>query len=148
MVALKTLSPETWALLSFGEIDVRCHILKHGGNARACADHYLSFVRFARKTHARIALWAPIATQPASVVSDKDYPALATVVERNNATAQFTHELMASEIPAISIFDLMIDERGGTRPETLWDGHHASRDLLPEALQRITSRLGLERLAA
>lgn len=139
--ALRGLPREAWALMSFGEIDMRCHVLAHGGPL-PCAERYLAFVREARALHDKIALWAPPATQPASVLSDEAYPAVGTVAERNAATAEFAAALSRSEFPVVSLLDLMIEERGGTRRETLdADGRHVSPSLLPEALNRIASRL-------
>lgn len=146
LAALGILAPETWALLCFGEIDLRCHVLKHGGPVE-CALRYLDFVREAKRRHARIALWAPTATQPLGVPDDEAYPCVGTEAQRNAATQTFGECLrstgLAHGVPVISILDLMLD-RWNTKPETLSDGRHASLALRPAAMARLRLALSLE----
>ncbi len=145
LAAIRWLAPQTWALLCFGEIDIRCHVLANGkAGPSECADRYLDFVREAMALHERIAIWAPTATQPTSMPDDELYPSVGTEIERNRATLAFTERLRGrASAPVISILDCMVD-RGLTKPETLADGRHASQSLRPIAAQRLRAALGID----
>jgi hypothetical protein len=140
-----------WVLLCFGEIDLRAHVLKHAAELGLRAsierliDRYLAFVVEARRIHPRIALWGPGASLPAGTPDNPDFPAIGSETERNEATVMFTALLEDRArrigVPFLSLLPLLIDERGGTRRELLYDGCHISQSLMPEARRLVADAL-------
>lgn len=142
-----------WAMLCFGEIDLRAHVLKHAaenglGPALAqLADRYIAFVVAARRIYPRLALWGPGASQPAGVLENPELPVIGSENERNVATAMFTALLEQRArpigVPVLSLLPLLLDDHGLTRRELLYDGCHISQVLMPQARGLLAERLGL-----
>ena len=146
-------SYDGWALLSFGEIDIRVHAVKHAANSgldlalERLVDRYVAFILKARSIYPRIALWGPGATQPEGAPPNLDFPANGSEKERNDATRMFT-ELLAARaraigVPMLSLLPMLIAENGLTRPELLFDGCHISQQAMAEAQQLAARTLGV-----
>jgi len=142
-----------WVLLCFGEIDLRVHVLKHAAESglragvETLVDRYVEFAAEARRIHSRIALWGPGASQPAGTPVNPAYPTTGSEKERNDATILFT-ELLAERargigVPFLTLLPLLLDERGLTRRELLYDGCHIGQALMPQAMRLVAESLDL-----
>jgi lysophospholipase L1-like esterase len=143
-------SYDGWVLFCFGEIDLRAHVLKHldvGANLAELVKRYMAFVMVARRCHARIALWGPGASQPEGSSDNPDFPSVGSEHARNEATARFTALLAerarAAGVPMLSLLPLLVDERGLSRREFLYDGCHVSQSMMPAARRLLSESLGV-----
>lgn len=146
-------SYDGWALLSFGEIDLRVHVLKHaaedglGAALAQLVDRYIAFVAKARRVHPRLALWGPGASPPAGAPDNPAFPATGSEAARNKATALFTSLIEQRArligLPYLTLLPLLLDEHGQTRHELLYDGCHMSQALMPQALRLLAETLAV-----
>ena len=146
-------SYDGWALLCFGEIDLRVHVLKHaaedglGAALARLVDRYIAFVTEARRIHPRLALWGPGASLPAGTPDNPAFPAIGSEAKRNEATALFTTLLEQRArpigVPFLTLLPLLVDEQGLTRRELFYDGCHIGQALMPQALRLLAETLAL-----
>lgn len=138
------LHDSTPVIFSFGEIDLRVHILKYA-KARECGfqkivdevlEHYLDFLRNMKRKGYRPIVWGPIASQPDDLCRyDKNFPRYGRMLERNNATKYFTRRLenlcREEHIGFLSIFNELIDANGCTKTNYYEDGCHLNQLAMP-----------------
>ncbi len=142
-----------WILLSFGEVDLRCHILKHAAQiglhqaVKRCVDRYLRFIDEAKAVYGRLGIWAPIASGSSGPAFNADYPTQGTEIDRNFATMLFTgllrKGLEGKGVPVLSVLDLMILDNGKTDGGYLRDGCHLSQAIVPYLVELADKHLGL-----
>jgi hypothetical protein len=154
--ALRDLASQSyggWALLCFGEIDLRVHVLRHAAkdglrpSVEALVDRYIAFVVEARRLFPRLALWGPGASLPDGAPDNPIFPASGRASERNAATRLFT-ELLEERaqrigVPVLSLLPLLLDEQGRSRRELLYDSCHIGQALMPQAQRLTGEKLGI-----
>lgn len=143
-------------LLSFGEIDMRAHVMKQAlsigivSAVRDITDRYVNFIDELRAFKLRLAVWAPIASPPYEIGSDftSHWPTIGTEVERNFATVLFTNllkkRLHPRNIPVLSLIHQLLHEDGTTIRGFLHDGIHLSQVLMPSAIDLVKKDIGLD----
>ncbi|MBF0183139.1 MAG: SEL1-like repeat protein [Magnetococcales bacterium] len=142
-----------WIMLSFGEIDIRCFVVKLAikiGLTQAvacCVRRYLSFVDEVRLLHDKVALWAP---PPSSDTYSVPYwLTVGSETERNYATVLFTEMLQKwSGVPVLSVLHLALLDNGlGNKevycPSKYPQYHLAPEKLLPFVLEMVQQKLGV-----
>ncbi|MBF0584591.1 MAG: hypothetical protein HQL80_10220 [Magnetococcales bacterium] len=137
-----------WIMLSFGEVDIRWHILRSAariGLAKAvgdCVDRYVAFIHELKQLHDKIAVWGPVASTNGAYT--ESFPAIGSVEERNYATLLFTALLQQnSGVPVLSVLASTILDNGRTNADLFFDGAHLSQKMLPYALDLAHHKLGL-----
>lgn len=139
-----------WVMLSFGEIDIRCHILKSAAEigmtnaVAACVNRYIAFTRELQQIHNKVAIWGPVASTNGEIYNP-ELPFIGTELERNYATVMFTEMLQQwSDVPVLSPLYPTLLNNGRTNTALLYDGTHLSQKVLPYALDLAHQKLGLD----
>jgi hypothetical protein len=145
-------------MLSFGEIDIRFHILKHAvtyGLEQAVltvAERYVSFIREIYQDWQQLVIWAPPASRADHTYVHPKTPTIGSQVERNFASIFFIDVLRMmlcdTKIPVLSLLPLLLCEDGTTKLDLLYDGAHVSQTLMPSALYELDKACGLKFTAA
>ena len=116
-------------VLSFGEIDLRVHVLKWAMENSTTIDEevtkliliYEEFLIFMKKHVKHIICWGPIATQKDGTPSCKVFPKFGPEIERNKATKLFNDKLeklcFKHSLKFVSIFDKLINNDYTTKTE-------------------------------
>jgi len=133
-------SNDTALLLSFGEIDLRVHVVKASlrdsisikESAINTAKRYTMFIDEILNLGWTILVQGPSANGEERALN-LDYPYSGSIVERNQATIIFNNELenycKQNSILFASLYDLSIDQNTfDTRSEYLSDGCHLHKD--------------------
>ncbi|MEO5353509.1 MAG: hypothetical protein H7835_09915 [Magnetococcus sp. XQGC-1] len=137
-----------WILLSYGEIDLRCHIMKSAvkigltNAVSACVDRYIAFIHELKKLYEQVAIWGPAGST--SLDSTTELPVVGTELERNYATILFTEMLrQRSGVPVISVLYSTLLENGHTNTHLTGDKVHISHILMPYAIDLVYQQLGV-----
>lgn len=133
-------SNDTALLLSFGEIDLRVHVVKASlrdfisikDSAINTAKRYIMFIDEILNLGWTILVQGPSASGEERALN-LDYPYSGSIVERNQATIIFNNELenycKQNSILFASLCDLSIDQNTFvTKSEYLFDGCHLYKD--------------------
>lgn len=141
-------------MLSFGEIDLRNHVI---GQSIAqnrpveeivgdCVESYRTAVERVLAAGHRAMIWAPPASRPDGAAYGHMFPTTGNEVERNAATRSFIQAMRAAMapigVPVISIFDEMISENLRTDGRYFMDSCHLNMAATPLAIAAM--RRGLE----
>jgi hypothetical protein len=145
-------------MLSFGEIDIRFHILKHAvehGLEQAVltvAERYVSFIREVYADWKQVVIWAPPPSRADHRYFHPKTPTIGSQIERNFATIFFIDVLRMlladTPIQVLSLLPLLLCEDGTTKLDLLYDGAHVSQTLMPSALYELDKASGLRFTAA
>ena len=129
----------TYILCCFGEIDIRNQVFKQVERQKVpyqkVVDDILhEYALFLQKMTARgykMICWGPVASQKDVWHGNKDFPAVGTELERNQATKYFNRQLekICADLGAtfVSIFDDLVDENGKTKEKYFMDPCHLSQ---------------------
>lgn len=127
-------------LFCFGEIDIRCHLIKQSKKqsiplsllVEECVNRYLVFVKEVKQMGFEVILLGPI---PTTNTFDPDYPYFGTMEERNSCTKLFNGILQKKsiqfEIDYICINKYLVDHNGQTKTEFFFDTIHLSKLSIP-----------------
>lgn len=129
--------PGSRIVCSFGEIDIRVHVLKQAELRRTSVEsviddileHYYTLLDRLKDRGYEVWCWGPIATQQDSNEQDELFPHYGSEAERNKASKYFNDTLekwcAGNGVGFMSIFEKMIDENFLTKTEYLSaDGCH------------------------
>jgi len=126
-------------ILSFGEIDIRVHLMNKCLNntqesvVNNCVNNYIKTINEIHSAGYKLIILAPIASTPYDVKID-NYTPVGTCFQRNKLTIAFINKLREKtkllDLPVISIFEEMIDENYQTVEEFLMDEIHLSSKYL------------------
>ena len=129
--------PGSRIICSFGEIDIRVHVLKQAELRKISVEnvvddileHYYTLLTKLKDRGYEVWCWGPIATQQDSNEQDELFPHYGSERERNKASEYFNDALKswcdANGVGFMSIFKAMIDENYMTKVEYLSaDGCH------------------------
>lgn len=152
---------EARVMLCLGEIDCRAHLLRQVRErgrdldevVEDCVERYFRAVWGVQARGFEVLVWNAIPSTVLEGEFDKEYPAIGTCEERNEAARRFNEAVRrrAGECGAtfVSIFDRLVDERGRTRAEFYRpDRIHLSQRAMPmalEALSAVATDLDLQR---
>lgn len=149
------ISPGSNVICSFGEIDLRVHVLKQAGLQgvsfqRVTEDilkHYAVLLEKLKSRGYHVYCWGAIATQKDSHEQDPMFPHYGSEQDRNRATEYYNMRLReycaGNGLGYMSIFDKMIDSDYRTKEIYLSDdGCHLSQRALPLAVEE-WNRCGL-----
>lgn len=115
------IKPGATIVMSFGEIDIRCHILKQIDvykSAYIVADNYIKYIKSISDKY-KVIIYSPIATGKDCGEIDKNYPRVGTEAERNTLTKIFNNIIKEAGIPYFSVFEEMISDNLETRNDFL-----------------------------
>ncbi|MFA7658007.1 MAG: hypothetical protein WCY19_01080 [Candidatus Gastranaerophilaceae bacterium] len=144
--------PNSILLLCFGEIDMRCHVVKQSKIQDKSIDEvvddvlqcYIQFVKYLQKKGYKIITWAPIASQKDTISKHSEFSKIGTESERNYATKIFSEKLnlFAAENKFIncSIYNKLVDENNLTIEEYIADKCHLSQKALPFMVEVLTEK--------
>lgn len=122
-------------ICSFGEIDIRTHILKYTDERSYkeivddTVEKYIDFLKWLRNLgNYRIAVWGPIASQKDIWEENPQFPRVGTEVERNTVTHYFNEKLSLeckkNGFGFYSIFSKLVDNNMKTKEEFILDKCH------------------------
>lgn len=145
----RELKPGDRVLLSFGEIDCRCHIPKTVMAGTPITDAVLLTIerlfKLTRHLGARdlqVAIWGPamVATMPTDVAGHP-LEAVGPLELRQEITRAFCEQLRqvgsTEEIPCVSLFGTFHKWNEPAPPESFCDGFHLSQQMMPRALRAL-----------
>jgi hypothetical protein len=145
---LRSLERTDTIILSFGEIDCRCHILKQKYEKSRCIEDiveeittkYTDSVKDLCKMTSNIFLLAPAPTGnfDNDYTFNKEFPFYGTYRERNRVTQMFIDSLEKKYDKVVSVFSIVINKDYSTKMEYFRDMIHLSSEMLPYILKRIT----------
>ncbi len=139
LVSHNLLPKGAYVLCCFGEIDLRFHVfnqakLQNVPYQKVVDDILKNYAAFLQKMIARgykMICWGPVASQKDKWMGNKDFPAMGTELERNQATKYFNRQLekICADLGAtfVSIFDDLVDENGKTKEKYFMDPCHLSQ---------------------
>jgi hypothetical protein len=146
--ALSFVPQECMILVSFGEIDCRAHLLRHGGSIEAkvekCADRYFKSLEEVLAAGYRMLVYNAPPSNPSDSL-DPAYPSVGSGVERNKVIMSFNDAVRkrceARHVPFISTTPMFINEQGLTERGWMMDGVHLSQKALPLTLKAISAHV-------
>jgi hypothetical protein len=129
-------------LLVFGEIDCRCHILKHMENetiasaVSKCIERYSIAAQEIRKLFGRRwSFYGPGPSNPSMCINGCEFDTVGTPKERNIATEEFNRQLkiVAHELDFgfVTIFDKLVDKDLNSLKEYFRDEIHINQKAWP-----------------
>ncbi len=138
-------------VFSFGEIDIRTHVLKHINKNVTYMDvvddiinQYMQFLIQSKKEGIKSWVWAPIASQKDDWCMNPIFPRVGNEVERNKATLYFSKKLKSEcvkeGIGFLGIAEELIDNEYRTKAEYIVDECHlkqTARTLLNREIDRV-----------
>lgn len=142
-------------LLSFGEIDCRAHLLHQAERQSRpieevvgdCVSRYQAVIREVKEKGFPVIVWQAVPSTRANISNNTEFPAYGTCHQRNEVTSLFNGKLAIwcaeEEIPFVSIFGSLVDDKGLTRMEYYMDEIHLSQRAMPLAIRAIEALEGL-----
>jgi hypothetical protein len=115
-VYVKDLPKDAMAVFSWGEIDCRCHVNRHGPwkeNVDGLVDGYVKAIRLNQEVHENI--WIYLIPPPARKERTHDnasYPFFGTNEERRDYVLYMNDKLRSTGIPYIDVYEKVKDEDG------------------------------------
>lgn len=143
---------ESILILCFGEIDIRCHVIKQSKVQNKTTEeiidniinNYAKFIKYLQEKDYKIITWAPIASPKDIWTDNPDYPKIGTEDERNYATKIFNEKLeqLSKEHNFIncSIFPKIIDKDNKTIEKYIADECHLSQKALPLMVEEFSNK--------
>ena len=143
------LKPEDRVLLSFGEIDCRCHIPKlvmTGTSVpdavRPTIDRLLKLATHLQSRGLQVAFWGPaVITARSQTKNGHPLPVVGTFELRSQIARAFgaaLHEsCLEQNIPGVCLAGMYHDWNKPAAPEFFSDGFHLSQRLMPQALKAL-----------
>jgi hypothetical protein len=137
-----------YVLLTFGEIDIRAHLLKNN-DLDDCIKRYMNAILMIKNRTTNIIVFGPIAsTRRLEDMQDSEFPVLGSCLERNKVAKEFNERLslecIKNSIKYFSIISHLIDENGLTIEKYyLTDRIHLSKSAI-DLVQPILSTLTTE----
>jgi hypothetical protein len=145
--ALSIIEKNSYILLSFGEIDCRCHIVKQSEMqkksieyiADECVCRYIESVDAIKKLGYNIILWNVI---PPYSVSNKcgKFTEYGTISQRKDAAIYFNKYIeksIDSDIFFLNIYNEISDVDGYALPNIFFDDIHLSQYGMPFAIEKL-----------
>jgi lysophospholipase L1-like esterase len=131
-------------ILSFGEIDCRCHLIrisdiKHKpleDIVKKCVNRYVRVIREIKNMGFDIIIWNVLPSSLEDKCEDNAniYSYYGSNKKRND-TAKMFNDTLKNNIPTgvllLDIFDKLVDKNGNTKKEYFWDGIHLSQKAMP-----------------
>lgn len=146
-----------YILLSFGEIDIRVHLIKQRQQKslsdieiiNKCLNNYFKTINKLKSMGYKLMIYGPIASAPGDIIVE-GFSSIGTCVERNHCTKIFSDELERRcnilKLPFISIFDKMINAEGLTDKKYLMDEVHLSSKYIYLIIERLQEVLNVSDL--
>lgn len=151
--SVSKIQKEDYILFSFGEIDIRVHVVKqsHIQNRPIkdiisdIVDRYCVAIDYIKMEHPNLIIWCPVPTcnhydESADISAENPYPHIGTPKQRNLANILFKEFLMSrykGSIPIIDIYDELINEDYSSNGEYFMDGVHLSQAAMGIVLPKI-----------
>jgi len=141
-------------MLSFGEIDLRNHVIEQSRSQGRpvseivddCVTGYKHAVEVTRAAGHRPMIWAPPPSRADSGPFPQMFPTTGSEVERNQATRYFIAAMRAAMepmgVPVISIFDEMVDESLRSDGRYFMDSCHLNMAATPLAIAALRKGIG------
>jgi hypothetical protein len=139
-------------LMIFGEIDCRVHIVKQAIErkleireiVKETVNEYFDFILEIKSKGYEIMLWNVVPTSCSST-QNKEYPNNGTLEERTQATICFNENIKIlcnkNSIRFVSIYNLLVDERGVMKTKYFKDGVHLSQNAMTILLRELNLSL-------
>lgn len=146
---LSQLPKNATALLCFGEIDCRVHLLRQSREkhrplevvVRECVERYMNVVKEIKEKGFDVIVYEVIASTLHGDIAEKEYRAYGTCIERNEVTKLFNTILKekAKEIgvSTIGLFDYLVERDGTTDTYLYSDKIHLSQRAMPLFVKEI-----------
>ena len=150
MIESQIIPTGSWIISSFGEIDLRVHILKEGHSKAAervssTLRNYFEFLDRMTLAGFKMIVYGPIASQKDEWFRNPEFPRSGSEVERNKWTLVFNEELCTfcqeKGLPFITLFYELIDENFLTRAEFIQDECHLTPDLYEYAVRQFNKEV-------
>lgn len=150
----RSIAPKSNVLFCFGEIDCRAHFMKQSEMqgrpvdeiVEDCVEGYVDFIKGYHQLGYNILIWGPIPSAVDGVKNNEEFPFYGTNEERNRITKKFNEslkiKLSSINVPLVSIFESLVNEKGLTNPIYYRDSIHLSQRAMPLALSEF-EKLGL-----
>lgn len=151
---LKTIPPQSFILISAGEVDCRVHLIKQAIKQQKSYEEvadilvakYIDFIsQFTNIYKIGIILLPPTSYLGEDKI-DKQYPRYGSEIERNKMTLIVNNKLKSyctlKNIYTIGVSD-SINRNGTTEKKYLWDGIHYSTFALPSLLRDLNVKTNL-----
>lgn len=144
-------------LLSFGEIDIRVHVVRQSVKQNKSIKEIVKniVVRYCRAIDAlignshKIVIWSPVPTcncsNPKAKVTEKNpYPHIGTTQQRNEANlyfSEFLRKRYGESVPVLDLYKEIIRQDLTTRNEYFMDSIHLSQKAMPLILKKFKREL-------
>jgi len=144
-------------LLSFGEIDIRVHVVKQSEKQSKSIESVISEIVYSYSiaitcvlnTGRKVIIWCPIPTcnhydPSADISAENPFPHIGRIEERNQANLYFLESLKKSVPEEIILMDLykeLINEDMTSKGEYFMDEVHLSQKVMPMILEKFREAL-------
>jgi len=148
LMLINELPPKSELLLCFGEIDCRCHLVKHSKLSgepltkvvEDCVINYFKVVDELKEAGFHVMIWNVIPTADAI---NNEYPTFGSHAERNQCTSIFNKILQRKcrerGLLFLSIFDKLMTKKFKTRRVCFFDAVHLGQISMPFVFKRLLS---------
>lgn len=146
---LSTLPQGAKVLLSFGEIDCRCHVIRQAKEQNRSVDlvvqeiaaRYLSVIREVVGLGFRVMVWGPPPSARDDAPINSEFPCFGTCQERNHALSRLEHHIKkgieGSLVCYASVLDKLVDQNLTTKTRCHFDGVHLSQRSMPPVILQL-----------
>lgn len=146
----KQIPPGSRVLLSFGEIDCRCHVVAQAAKTNSSietvvnrlAERYCGFIEEVASWGYRPIIWNVIPSSPDETGGTRDYPIVGTCRQRNEATRLINGILEAwcadKGFEFVNVYRHLVDSEGRTLPEMFMDPIHLSQAAMPNVIDWVS----------
>jgi len=157
MSTISGLPKEDYVMLSFGEIDIRVHVVKQAEKQNRTiesviseiVDSYSIAINCVLNTGRKVIIWCPIPTcnhydPSADVSAENPFPHIGKIEERNQANLYFLESLKNSvpeEVILLDLYKELINENMTSKGEYFMDGVHLSQKVMPMILEKFRKAL-------
>jgi hypothetical protein len=147
-----------WLMLSFGAIDLNCHIMERAVKSamivavRDLVTRYVTFIDEVRKIYPKVAVWGPppALSEGAMELYENYYgqnTVLGSEIDRNYAILLFNNflnqALTPRGVPFLSVAETFMHENGRTNHAFFIDNNHFNVRTMPFILDLVEERLSL-----
>jgi len=148
----KIIPSKSIILLSLGEIDIRCHVIKQSEKQNKSIEeiidiilvNYLQLIKYLQSRGFKIITWGPIASQKDDWTNNPDYPKVGSELQRNYATEIFNAKLEAlsqkNGFVNCSIYKKLVNVDNTTISEYIADQCHLSQSALPLMIEEFANK--------
>lgn len=144
---------EDWIMLSYGEIDIRVHVVKESLKQGIPVEKVVENIvkNYSRAIDSilgegrKVLIWCPPPTcnhynENAAVSTENPYPHIGTIEQRNLASLHFKEcllDIYAETLPLVDVYDFLLNEDNTSKGDYFMDGVHLSQKAMPFALSKI-----------